>query len=56
MTETEEISKDNMSQQAHKNSNITSIDNGGPGNVAQPSNNRSPNNQILMIQLPADNS
>ena len=55
MTETEEISRDNMSQQAHKSGNATSIDNGGPGNVTQSSNNSSSNNQILMIQLPADN-
>ena len=55
MTETEEISKDNMSQQAHESGNTTPIDNGGPGNMAQPSNNNSLNSQILMIQPPADN-
>ena len=44
MTETEEISKDNMSQQAHKSDNATSINNEGPGNVAQSSNNSSSNN------------
>ena len=56
MTETEEIPKDNMSQQAHKSGNATSINNKDSGNVAQPPNNSSLNSQISMIQLPADNS
>ena len=55
MTETEEISKDNMSQQAYNNGNITSIDNEGSDNVAQSPNNSSSNSQILMIQLSTDN-
>ena len=46
---TEEIPRDNMSQQAHKSGNITPIDNEGPGNMAQPSNNSNPNSQISMI-------
>ena len=45
-----------MSQQAHKSGNATPINNEGPGNVAQPPNNSSPNSQISIIQLPADNS
>ena len=56
MTEIKEIPKDNMSQQAHESGNATPIDNEGPGNVAQPPNNSSPNSQILMMQPPADNS
>ena len=55
MTETEEIPKDNISQQAHKNDNITSIDNEDLSNTVQISNNSSLNNQILIMQLPADN-
>ena len=56
MTETKEISRDDMSQQAHKSGNATPIDNGGLGNVAQPPNNSSSNSQILMMQLPTNNS
>ena len=56
-TETEEILRDNMSQQAHESGNATPTDNEGSGTMsAQPSNDNSLNNQILMIQLPADNS
>ena len=44
-----------MSQQAHKSGNVTPINNEGSGNVAQSLNSSSPNNQILMIQLPTDN-
>ena len=55
LTETEEIFKNIINQQAHKSGNATSINNKGPGNVAQSSNNSSSNNWILMIQLPADN-
>ena len=44
-----------MSQQAHKSGNTTSIDNEDPGNMTQPPNNSSPNSQISIIQLPADN-
>ena len=54
-TKTEEIPRDNMSQQAHDSGNATPIDNGGPGNMAQSPNNSSLNSQISMIQLPADN-
>ena len=54
-TEIKEIPRDNMSQQAHKSGNATPIDNEGQSNAAQPPNNSSLNNQILMIQLPADN-
>ena len=55
MTKTKEILRDNMSQQAHESDNATLINNEGSGNMAQPPNNSSLNNQILMIQLPADN-
>ena len=45
MTETEEISKDNMSQQAHESDNVTPTDNEGSDTMpAQPSNNNSLNN------------
>ena len=50
ITKIKEIPKDNMSQQAHESDNVTSIDNEGPNNTAQPPNNSSPNNQILMMQ------
>ena len=52
---TEEIFRDNISQQAHESGNTTLINNEGPGNTAQPPNSSSLNSQILMIQLPADN-
>ena len=55
MTEIKEISKDNISQQAHKNGNITSINNEDLNNIAQPSINNSSNNQILIVQLSIDN-
>ena len=55
MTETEEIPRNNMSQQAHKSDNATPIDNKGSSNAAQPSNNSNLNSQILIIQLSADN-
>ena len=55
MTEIKEILRDNMSQQTYNSGNTTPIDNEGPGNVAQPSNNSSLNSQILMMQPPADN-
>ena len=45
-----------MSQQAHKSGNATSIDNKGSDNVIQSLNNSSLNNQILIMQLPTDNS
>ena len=44
MTETKNIPRDNMSQQAHKSGNITSINNKDLNNVAEPSNNSSLNN------------
>ena len=56
MTETEKIPRNNMNQQAHKSGNATPIDNEGPDNVVQPSNNSSLNNQILMRQSPTNNS
>ena len=43
MIEIKEIFKDNMNQQTHKSGNITSIDNEGLSNIAQPSNNSSLN-------------
>ena len=49
MIKTEEISRDNISQQAHKSGNTTPIDNEGPGNAAQSPNNSSPNSQISII-------
>ena len=55
-TKTEEIPRDNMSQQAHKSDNATSINNEGPDNTAQPLINSNLNSQILMVQLSADNS
>ena len=55
MTEIKEISRNNMSQQAHKSGNTTPINNEGPGNVAQPPNNNSLNNQISMMQSLTDN-
>ena len=56
MIKIKEIFRDNMSQQAHKSDNVTPIDNRGPGNTAQSSNNNSLNNQRLMMQSSADNS